>query len=317
MSYIHQDPDFNALLRLVAQKRGLAVGLVEKDYWVTHTLWALQQSGLEVWFKGGTSLSKGYGLLQRFSEDLDLKLAAGKEVSLPAVSNWKGDGTKAVASRQEFFGALASAIKVPGAKVDLGPNQDKLWRFAAMQVRYTVKHQEAADVLRPFVLLEVGEARVTPFEARSLSSFVHDELDAQAKAGDYEANRPQGLRCVHPMVTLIEKLDAIPRRFPNAKVAPAAFVRHYEDVARIAQAKGLPALAGYSSNKALAEDLAAQKQIVAWPRPEDPAWAFGKGQRWQELEAAWQAIGPMFWGPRMGLEECCGVIRTWISEELK
>jgi hypothetical protein len=52
VSYIHQDPDFNALLRLVAQKRGLAVGLVEKDYWVTHTLWALQQSGLEVWFKG-------------------------------------------------------------------------------------------------------------------------------------------------------------------------------------------------------------------------------------------------------------------------
>lgn len=33
----------------------LSQALVEKDYWVTHALWALQQSGLEVWFKGGTT----------------------------------------------------------------------------------------------------------------------------------------------------------------------------------------------------------------------------------------------------------------------
>jgi predicted nucleotidyltransferase component of viral defense system len=36
-------------------------------------LWALHTQGLEVWFKGGTSLSKGVGLIERFSEDIDLK----------------------------------------------------------------------------------------------------------------------------------------------------------------------------------------------------------------------------------------------------
>ena len=59
MSFVHDDPEFDALLQIVAAKRRLGVALVEKDYWVTHTLWALHAQGFEVWFKGGTSLSKG------------------------------------------------------------------------------------------------------------------------------------------------------------------------------------------------------------------------------------------------------------------
>ena len=38
MSFVHDDPDFPELLRIVAERRGLGVALVEKDYWVTHTL---------------------------------------------------------------------------------------------------------------------------------------------------------------------------------------------------------------------------------------------------------------------------------------
>jgi predicted nucleotidyltransferase component of viral defense system len=39
----------------------------------TRELWALDAQGFDVWFKGGTSLSKGSGLIERFSEDLDLR----------------------------------------------------------------------------------------------------------------------------------------------------------------------------------------------------------------------------------------------------
>jgi predicted nucleotidyltransferase component of viral defense system len=59
MSFVHDDPEFDSLLRIVAEKRRLGVGLVEKDYWVTHRLWSLHAQGFEVWFKGGTSLSRG------------------------------------------------------------------------------------------------------------------------------------------------------------------------------------------------------------------------------------------------------------------
>jgi hypothetical protein len=270
---------------------------------------------LEIWFKGGTSLSKAHGLLQRFSEDLDLRIAAGKTAPLPAVSNWKGDGVTATAERQAFFAALGRAFTVPGAKVALQPEADKLWRSASLQVQYDVRHKDP-KILRPFVLLEVGEARVTPFEEKTLSSFVHDELDAQGQAGDFQDNRPRGLRCVHPLVTLVEKLDAASRRFSKPAVAAATFVRHYEDAARIARSKDLAPLAGYASAKALAADLLSKHQIVAMPRPDDPAFAFGHDPRWQELQAAWEAIGPMFWGPRIGLEECCVVLRDWMNEQL-
>lgn len=317
MTYIHEDPEFDALLRLVAEKRGLAVGLVEKDYWVTHTLWSLQNSGLEIWFKGGTSLSKGQGLLQRFSEDLDLKLGAGAKTELPPVGSWKSEGAKAVNERQAFFKALSKSIQVPGAKVELQPWSDPLVRSAAMQVQYSVRHKEAPAILRPFVLLEIGDARVTPFETKTISSFVHDELAAQGQAKDYLDNRAHGLRCVHPLVTLLEKLDAVSKRFPRTNAAAATFVRHYEDAARIAQAQHLGSLADYASAKALAEDLLAKRQIAAMLEPGDPAFAFGKGQRWEELLAAWEAIGPMFWGPRISLKESCEIIRSWIEGQLR
>ena len=74
MSFVHEDPHFEQLLGIVARETGIAEPLIEKDYWVTHTLWALHETGIDIWLKGGTSLSKGYGLIQRFSENLDLMI---------------------------------------------------------------------------------------------------------------------------------------------------------------------------------------------------------------------------------------------------
>lgn len=52
-------------------RRGLSPVIVEKDYWVCVALNALfgEPQRVNLIFKGGTSLSKGYGLIERFSED--------------------------------------------------------------------------------------------------------------------------------------------------------------------------------------------------------------------------------------------------------
>ena len=59
-----------------ANRLGAPVGNVEKDFWVCWTLNALYRErpagGPRLLFKGGTSLSKAYGLIQRFSEDIDI-----------------------------------------------------------------------------------------------------------------------------------------------------------------------------------------------------------------------------------------------------
>lgn len=52
-SFIHDDAEFKQLLEIVSRATGIAESLIEKDYWVTHTLWALHETGLDIWFKGG------------------------------------------------------------------------------------------------------------------------------------------------------------------------------------------------------------------------------------------------------------------------
>lgn len=319
MRLVHDDAGFLDLLRIVAKERSLAPGLVEKDYWVTHALRALQAAGLEVWFKGGTSLSKGFGLIERFSEDLDLKIEPGKADWLPRVSDWSREGAKATAVRRAYFEALAKGLRVPGARVSLDPDAiDRVWRNATLRVTYPGRHLADLGAMAPFVRLEVGSARVTPFVPCDLTSFVHEKLAALGQLGDFEDNRAKAVRCVHPLVTLLEKLDALHRRFPNAGVEPAAFVRHYEDAARIISARAdLPPLADYADAAALAADMLRQKQIAAPPAPEDPAFAPVGGERWDGIRAAHAAIAPLFWGPRIPLDEACAAIRAWVADALR
>jgi hypothetical protein len=44
--YIHKHPQFADLIRIVAQEKGIDPALVEKDYWIMHCLYGLQQLGL-------------------------------------------------------------------------------------------------------------------------------------------------------------------------------------------------------------------------------------------------------------------------------
>jgi hypothetical protein len=83
VSRLRDDPtEFEDAIDAAARALGLAPLFVEKDYWVTQVLRALntRHSGWFV-FKGGTSLSKGYGLIERFSEDVDILVSPAKDDS--------------------------------------------------------------------------------------------------------------------------------------------------------------------------------------------------------------------------------------------
>ena len=191
MDFIHKDRDFDELLRILAQQHGLPIGLIEKDYWVTHALWAIHHQGFAVWFKGGTSLSKGFGLIERFSEDLDLKIEGGSVSDLPRVTDWARGSRQATRKRRTYFEKLSELLRVPGAAIRLSAADDGArWTSADLEVHYPGQHLETLYVLSPFVRLEVGSARVVPFLERDLSSFVHDHLGRIGRIADYHANRP-------------------------------------------------------------------------------------------------------------------------------
>ena len=311
-SFVHQDPDFGELIRIVAREVGIGAALVEKDYWVTHCMWALHRTGLEIWFKGGTSLSKGFGLIHRFSEDLDLKIMPGS-VSLPEVTNWKSSKKGRVAQRHAYYDALADAMAIPDVRVERDATRiDERARGADYLGHYpSPRLGELPEAMSPFVRFEVGRARVVPCVERPLTSFVHDYIEREGLLGDDDDNRPRSVRCVHPLVTLLEKLDAASKRFGRG-YASDTFVRHYEDAAQILRAvNDLPELD--RSSLELAQEMVASKDIPALPNADDPAWLLEDEGRRGELEAAYQRIDPMFWGPRVALDEARVEIRDWIG----
>src|ERR1700737_4436611 len=81
---LHESPkEFIDVIEAAAQHLKLRPVFIEKDYWVTHVLKNLSQSGHldKVIFKGGTSLSKAYGAIERFSEDIDLAVLSPADYS--------------------------------------------------------------------------------------------------------------------------------------------------------------------------------------------------------------------------------------------
>ena len=65
--FLHEHKEFPALLRIIEEETGILSHLVEKDYWIMHCLNGLKAQGYDFQLKGGTSLSKGYGIIHRFS----------------------------------------------------------------------------------------------------------------------------------------------------------------------------------------------------------------------------------------------------------
>jgi predicted nucleotidyltransferase component of viral defense system len=72
--FLHELKDAKDLFETVGAGRAILPVIVEKDYWVMHCLWGLQQGGFDFEMKGGTSLSKGWKCIDRFSEDIDLRI---------------------------------------------------------------------------------------------------------------------------------------------------------------------------------------------------------------------------------------------------
>lgn len=71
--YLHEDKElFYEIITNAAAMQRKAVAIVEKDYYVTMILKLLTKKSENCVFKGGTSLSKGFGILSRFSEDIDI-----------------------------------------------------------------------------------------------------------------------------------------------------------------------------------------------------------------------------------------------------
>ena len=111
--YLHNHPNFKDLIELTAKEQNISDPyLVEKDYWIMHCLYGLSQLGLNMELKGGTSLSKAFEVIHRFSEDIDIKIEPNENiVGFKVYTGRNHDKPKHRESKKSYFEWLAQNLK--------------------------------------------------------------------------------------------------------------------------------------------------------------------------------------------------------------
>jgi hypothetical protein len=228
--FIHDRADFDQLIAVVANERGLAPMLVEKDYWIMHGLWGLQAQGFVFELKGGTSLSKGFRVIHRFSEDIDIRIEPPAYMDVKTGRNQ--DKPSHIASRKAYYDELARRISIPGidsVERDTYFDDEKM-RSAGIRLNYSPRTATLVGI-KDGLLLELGFDDTAPNRPITISSWALDfAIDKGVEVFD---NRAVNVPCYAPTHTFVEKLQTIStkyRRLAEAKAFPANFLRHYYDV---------------------------------------------------------------------------------------
>jgi predicted nucleotidyltransferase component of viral defense system len=230
-SFLHETRDFKPLIETVAETEKINdPALVEKDYWIMHCLFGLKRLGLKFELKGGTSLSKGFRVIHRFSEDIDIKIEPfdGLEVD----TNPNHDKPAHIETRHVFFEKLREKIQIPGiASVERDKNyDDAILRNAGLRLRYE-SHFDSVPGLKDGILLEVGFDRTNPNRPVTISSWIVDF--AAEKAMKFTDNRAVEIPCYNPEYTFVEKLQTVVnkyRQFREKGKLSSNFLRHYYDI---------------------------------------------------------------------------------------
>jgi predicted nucleotidyltransferase component of viral defense system len=221
---LHTAPDFADALLATAQHLRLPESFVEKDYWVTRVLRALADSDYRevVVFKGGTSLSKAYGIVQRFSEDVDLALVddAGRS---------KGQ-TKTLMDR-----AARCIVQDLTEVTDPVTSRGSRFRRTVHQFPSVLTPSGNAQVRHGHILLEVNAfAHPHPSQWQPVQTYVGQFLAATGQQ-DLVAERglePFDVQVLSLERTLAEKVLALVRAGyqPAAVAELRAKIRHIYDL---------------------------------------------------------------------------------------
>ena len=226
-----------------AQQKGLPVYAVEKDWWVVQTLDVIFQLEIaaHLLFKGGTSLSKAWNLIHRFSEDIDLALnreCLGFETGLISKSQVKKLRQKSFEFvTTEFYELLKKGFQEKGYTdvafdfEDLGgDDQDPV----SILIYYPAVSKHSEYVL-PRVKVELGSRSLKePFTKCEIVSFIGGQFSERPFA-----DSPITILCVNPERTLLEKLFLLHEEFqrPVDKIRVERLSRHLYDITKIYNSK--------------------------------------------------------------------------------
>lgn len=257
------------ILDIASSKTGLPRLAVEKDWWVTMVLKALSVTRYAhlMSFKGGTSLSKGWQLIERFSEDIDIALKREERFAINGTSNTQLAKARRTARHyiiRELPNELHSALSdfnIKGFSIEAETEKainGETFELRAdthpsvIYVNYNSIIPETSEYILPKVKIEISCLSMDePVEEKKLCSFVSESVP---DIEDISVN----FNTVIPTRTFLEKMFLLHEEFQKEKPRSFRMSRHLYDLEKMMDSQfGTDAL----SDRSLYDEIIRHRSI--------------------------------------------------------
>lgn len=211
---------FHDSIQATSQRLSISPQFIEKDYWITYVLYHLSHCShsKDVVFKGGTSLSKGYGLIERFSEDIDIAVIHQENRSANQV--------------KELIRYVEKCMTSSLSEIELEGVTSKGSRFRKSVFEYP---KSAMSLVSNRIITEVNSfANPFPFQQLFLESFIakfYTLIERSDLIEEYQL-QPFNLNVLDKKQTLLEKLVSLIRFSFDTQPfkALSSKIRHFYDL---------------------------------------------------------------------------------------
>lgn len=270
------DQDRRGLFLTTATRMGTAVQNVEKDFWVCWTLDAmfngLAAGGPRLLFKGGTSLSKAFGLISRFSEDIDITVFRedlGQPIEAEQLDGLSGKQRRLrleevrQACEAYIMGAFQTQIAdiakdaLPEGRFKVEPDPDDA-DHQTLLFWYPVVTGAPGDYIRAAVKIEAGaKSALDPHVQTIVRPFVSEDVpDLDLTVGNIIAVSPE--RTFWDKVVILHGLRQWFGRRGVLRHEGQRVSRHYYDVHRLFQEANAQ---GWTRDQGLASDCVTHARL--------------------------------------------------------
>ena len=281
------NPNFNIIIQAADEERrglflttaarlGTAVQNVEKDFWVCWTLDALfnglPRNGPRLLFKGGTSLSKAYNLISRFSEDIDITVFRsdiGEPAEPTELESLSGKQRRIRLDRirtacQKYITgdmvaqlhAIATRVMPPDRfRLEVDPDDGD---GQTLLLWYPAVTANPGDYIRAAVKIEAGaKSALDPHETVSVTPYVGSDLpDLDMTVHGVTTVKPE--RTFWDKVIILHGLRQWHDRRGVLRQGGQRVSRHYYDVNRLLQH---PDVDAWTADQLLAKDCAQHARL--------------------------------------------------------
>jgi hypothetical protein len=200
---LHLNPQlFKQSIEFTAQQMNIPAIYVEKDYWVTLVLHAIYQDeiGKDIVFKGGTALSKCFGIIERFSEDIDL-----------IVIRHEGDSgnklTNKIKNISAFVSKIVPEVNLPEVTQKMGMNRKTAHTYSK---EFSGNYGQIRDVI---IVEATWLGYYEPYTTTSISSFIYQMMQSNNQltlAEEFDLS-PFEVLTLEPIRTFCEKIMSLVR----------------------------------------------------------------------------------------------------------